>query len=108
MPTAKLVHVGVPVAEKLPNMKHIEGKRLWVTDSEESDFKIEYLKYEEGTPYPDELHHRFHVGYQVDDLDFFLAKGDRVICGPLATAAGGRVAFVEKDGVAIELFEERR
>ena len=70
------------------------------------DFKIEYLKFEEGTPFPEEIHRNPHVAYKVDNLEKYIADADSVICGPMMANEKDRLAFVWKDGAIIELYEE--
>lgn len=71
------------------------------------DYKIEYLKFEEGTPFPEEIHRNPHVAYKVDDLEKYIADADSVICGPMAANdKGDRLAFVWKDGAILELYQE--
>ena len=43
---------------------------------------IEYLKFEEGTPFPEILHHNPHVAYKVDDLEHYIEDADQLIFGP--------------------------
>ena len=70
-------------------------------------YKIEYLKFEEGTPFPEEIHRNPHVAYKVDDLEKYIADADSVICGPMeANEKGDRLAFVWKDGAILELYQE--
>ena len=65
------------------------------------------LKFEEGTPFPEVLHHLPHVAYKVDDLEKYIADADSVICGPMDTnGKGDRLAFVWKDGAVLELYQE--
>ena len=105
---AEYMHVGIPVLNKKPNMVYNEWGGFWVNENvDEYDYKIEYLKFEEGTPFPEELHRRWHVAYAVDDLDGYAADADRVICGPMDAGPGVRLAFVEKDGAVIELYEDK-
>ena len=71
------------------------------------DYKIEYLKFEEGTPFPEEIHHNPHVAYKVDDLEHYADQADRVIFGPLELGPGVRLAFVIWDDAIVELYEEK-
>ena len=67
--TATYMHIGIPITEKKPNMIYNEAMKFWVSNVDDYDYKVEYLKFEEGTPFPEELHRRWHVAYAVDDLD---------------------------------------
>ena len=105
--TATYMHIGIPITEKKPNMTYNEAMKFWVSNVDDYDYKVEYLKFEEGTPFPEELHRRWHVAYAVDDLDRYADDADRIICGPMDAGPGVRLAFVEKDGAVIELYEDK-
>ena len=84
-----------------------EGARFWVSSVDDYDYKIEYLKFEEGTPFPEVLHRNPHVAYKVDDLQKYIDDADSVICGPMdANDKGDQLAFVWKDGAILELYQD--
>ena len=74
--TATYMHIGIPITEKKPNMTYNEAMKFWVSNVDDYDYKVEYLKFEEGTPFPEELHRRWHVAYAVDDLDRYVDDAD--------------------------------
>ena len=90
--SATYMHIGIPITNKKPGMVYNEGAKFWVSNVDDYDYKIEYLKFEEGTPFPEEIHRNPHVAYKVDDLD--------------ANDKGDRLAFVWKDGAILELYQE--
>lgn len=47
---ATYMHIGIPVTNKKPGMVYNEGARFWCSNVDDYDYKIEYLKFEEGTP----------------------------------------------------------
>ena len=49
---ATYMHIGIPVTNKKPGMVYNEGARFWCSNVDDYDYKIEYLKFEEGTPFP--------------------------------------------------------
>ena len=103
---AAYMHIGIPVAIKSPAWS-IMGARFWVSSVDDYDYKIEYLKFEEGTPFPEVLHRNPHVAYKVDDLQKYIDDADSVICGPMdANDKGDQLAFVWKDGAILELYQE--
>lgn len=105
---ATYMHIGIPVVNKKPGMVYNEGGKFWVNQSvDEFDYKIEYLKFEEGTPFPEILAKQPHVAYKVDDAEPYLADADRVIFGPEVMGPGVRIAFIIKDDAIIELYEEK-
>ena len=81
--SATYMHIGIPITNRKPNMTYNEGAKFWVSNVDDYDYKIEYLKFEEGTPFPEEIHRNPHVAYKVDDLEKYIADADSVICGPM-------------------------
>lgn len=106
--TAEYMHVGIPVLNKKPNMVYNEWGGFWVNESvDEYDYKIEYLKFEEGTRFPEILSKQPHVAYKVDNLEAYMEDADRVIFGPEALSETDRLAFAIKDDAIIELYESK-
>ena len=104
---AEYMHIGIPVTNKKPGMIHNEGAGFWFSNVDDYDYKIEYLKFEEGTRFPEILSKQPHVAYKVDDADPYLADADRVIFGPEVLSDTVRLAFIVKDDAIIELYEEK-
>jgi hypothetical protein len=100
-------HVGIPVTNKKEGMTvYWENLKCWSNKSvDEYDYKIEYLKFEEGSPIPEILHKLPHVAYLVDDMEKYLKDADQVIFEPTEIAPNFRIAFVIKDGAIFELDE---
>lgn len=105
--SAEYMHVGMPITNKKPNMVYNEDMKLWMSNPDDYDYKIEYLKFEEGTPFPEILHKNPHVAYKVDDLEKYIEDADQLIFGPAAASETARLAFVIKDGTILELYEEK-
>ena len=107
---AEYMHVGIPVLNKKPNMVYNEWGGFWVNESvDEYDYKIEYLKFEEGTRFPEILSKQPHVAYKVDDLERYVEPMPTgSIFGPEdAGRWRDRLAFVVKDDAIIELYESK-
>ena len=105
--SAQYMHIGIPITNKKPGMVYNEGAKFWVSNVDDYDYKIEYLKFEEGTRFPELLSKQPHVAYKVDDAEPYLAEADRVIFGPEALGENVRLAFIVKDDAIIELYEEK-
>lgn len=103
--SAEYMHIGIPVTTCKPNMTYQAESKFWVSDVDDYDYKIEYLKFEEGTPFPEEIRQNPHVAYKVDHLEPYIADADSVICGPMPVGEKDRLAFVWKDGAILELYE---
>lgn len=105
---AKYMHIGIPVLNKKPNMVYNEWGGFWVNESvDEYDYKIEYLKFEEGTRFPEILSKQFHVAYLVDNADPYIQQAQQLIFGPEVLSDTVRLAFVIMDDAIIELYEDK-
>lgn len=104
---AEYMHIGIPVTNLREGMTYNEGMKIWMSNPEEYDYKIEYLKFEEGTPFPEEMHHKTHIAYKVDDNKKYIQEADRVIFGPLEIGEGLSITFIVKDDTIIELYEDK-
>ena len=106
--SAEYMHIGIPVVNKKPHMVYNEWGHFWVNESVDAyDYKIEYLKLEEGSPFPEILSKQPHVAYKVDNLDPYVKDADRVIFGPEKLGETVRLAFIVKDDAIIELYEDK-
>lgn len=99
------MHIGIPVTNKKPNMTYVDGMKLWIGNPDDYDYKIEYLKFEEGGPFPEIMHKNPHVAYKTEDMNPYLEDADEVIFGPVDAAPSERMAFIIKDGAIVELYE---
>jgi len=87
-------------------MTYAEGMKLWMSNPDDHDYKIEYLKFEEGGPFPEIMHKNPHIAFKVDDMEHYIADADQLIFGPEEIAPNVRIAFVIKDNTIIELYED--
>ena len=106
---AEYMHIGIPLLNIYPIMVYYEwGCCLFNESVDAYDYKIEYLKFEEGTRFPEILSKQPHVAYKVDSLEKYIADADSVICGPMqANDQGDQLAFVWKDGAILELYQPK-
>ncbi len=88
-------------------MTYYADIKFCVSNVDDYDFKIEYLKFEEGTPFPEILSKQPHVAYKVDDLELYAEQAQQVIFGPMDCGPGVRLAFVIWDDAIVELYEEK-
>ena len=104
--SAEYMHIGIPITNKKPGMTYNEGAKFWVSNVDDYDYKIEYLKFEEGTRFPEILSKQPHVAYKVDNMDPYLKEAQQVIFGPETRSDTVRLAFITLDDAIIELYEE--
>jgi hypothetical protein len=97
-------HVGIPTTNPQPNETYLADAKLYVTDANKAQNRIEMLRFEPGSPLPDILKTTAHVAYLVDDLDAALA-GQKVILPPFVPMKGVRVAFIQDGEVPVEFLQ---
>jgi hypothetical protein len=97
-------HAGFITSEKKEGATYNEGLRVWLTDISKSPNKIEFLKFEEGGCMPELVQKQAHIAYTVPNLEEAL-KGCKVIFGPAVCDEHLTIAFIEEEGVPIELME---
>lgn len=97
-------HVGIITNEKKEGAMYNEGLSVWLTDYNKSPNKIEFLKFEQGSCMPELVQTNGHIAYTVPSLEEAL-KDANVIFGPAVCDEHLTIAFIEEEGIAIELME---
>lgn len=100
----KFHHVGIPTDQKKPGEIHLEDGGLFVTPIDDSEHRIEWLRFEPGSPLPDVLKTTAHVAYEVADLDAAL-EGRDILLEPFEPMEGIRVAFILENGAPVEYMQ---
>jgi len=103
---AKFHHVGVVSKAKHPGETYLEGGKVYITDPSKHPYGFEYLRFEAGSPLPNELRTMTHVAFEVPSVDAAL-KGEKVVMAPFDATPQLRVAFIMKDGVLVELVQNK-
>ena len=99
-----LSHVGIVTTEKKEGAVYNEGLHVWLTDYSKSPNKIEFLKFEPGSCLLELVQTNGHVAYVVPSLEEEL-KDKKVIFGPAVCDEHLTIAFIEEEGIAIEIME---
>ncbi|MCD7975679.1 MAG: hypothetical protein LUG51_00450 [Tannerellaceae bacterium] len=97
-------HVGIPTSEKKEGAMYNEPLGVWITDANNSPNQIEFLKFEESTCLPELIQTTAHIAYQVPCLQTAL-EGTKIIFGPHVCDEHLTIAFIEEEGISIELME---
>jgi hypothetical protein len=101
--------LGIPTKEKMPNEKYIAKFKFYVSGFETSPFGIEWMRFEPDSPFDDLIKTVPHIAFEVQDLDYELARRDlNVLVAPNQSAEGIRVAMIEHNGAPIELIEFKK
>ncbi len=107
MATAQFHHFGVPTNEQQPNETYLEGAKVFITDPEAHPYRVEFLRFEEGTPMPPELCNGPHAAFLVENLDEALV-GQKVLIEPFDATDELRCAFIMFGPALIEVMEKRK
>jgi len=100
----ELHHIGIPTTEPKANEQHMADAKLFLTDVADSPNRIEWLRFEEGSPMPDLLQTSTHLAYTVPDIQTAMA-GKEILLDPFSPMEGLTVAFVIEEGIPVEFME---
>lgn len=100
----KFSHLGIPTKERFEGEIDLPHLKMTVSDHENNPYGIQWMRFWEDAPYPDLVKTVPHVAFEVKSLEKEL-KGQKVIIEPNMPSEGLMVAFIEVDGVPIELME---
>jgi len=103
---ARFHHVGVPTHQPHPKETYISGAKVYITNPADHPYRFEFLRFEADGPMPAVLQKGPHVAYMVDEIDAAI-RGEQVIVQPFDASRTLRVAFILKDGVAIEVMQSK-
>jgi hypothetical protein len=100
----KYNHIGIPTKEVKQNEVHIAHLKMYVTNHEKSLNGIQWMRFEDGAPYPELVLTIPHIAFEVDDLAKAL-EGQKVIIEPNSPSEGLIVAFIEDCGAPVEYMQ---
>lgn len=98
-------HIGIPTRSPQENEIYLEGAKLYVTDFDQSENLIEWLRFEKDSPLPELLKTTAHVAYMVDDLEAAM-KNKEILMEPFSPREGLQVAFIIDEGAPVELMQQ--
>ena len=98
-------HVGYRSYEKRDGEFYYAPNKVWITDSSKHPFSIEWLRYDEDSPVPEEVKNLPHVGFIVESIRD-AARGLELLLGPMIIDQHTTVAFYRTtDGGVVEFKE---
>jgi hypothetical protein len=102
----KYHHLGVPTDKVMPNERYLPQFKFYISGFPTSPFGIEWMRFEEDSPFHELIKTVPHLAFVVDDLDYELKhRGLKILVEPNPPMDGIRVAMVEHNGAPIELME---
>ena len=97
-------HIGIPTTEKKPNEIYLEEYKFYVSGFETSEFGIEWMRFEDGSPISDLIKKVPHIAFEVDDLDAAII-GKELIGEITSPSEGVRVAMIIENGAPVEFLK---
>jgi hypothetical protein len=100
----KYHHLGIPTDKPIPGEVYLEKYKIYHFGYEQSEFGIEWMRYEKDCDLPEIVKTMPHVAFEVDDV-YEAIRGKKVIIEPNSPSEGNIVAFIEENGVPIEFIQ---
>lgn len=103
----KFHHIGIPTKKKRPNEKYLDQYKFYVSGFETSEYGIEWMRFEEGSPVSELIKTIPHIAFEVDDIDTAV-KGKEIIGEISSPSDGVRVAMIIENGAPVEFLEFKK
>jgi hypothetical protein len=106
-PKLRYHHLGIPVTNPIEGEIYLEKYKFYHFGYEKSKYGIEYMRYEKECNLPEIVKNKPHIAFEVDDVKEYI-KDKKVIIEPNSPSEGNIVAFIEDEGMPIEIIQCRR
>ncbi|HWQ73570.1 MAG TPA: hypothetical protein VN370_14775 [Desulfitobacteriaceae bacterium] len=103
----KYHHIGIPIKESIHGEVYLPEYKLFHCDYKDSEFGIEWMRYEDDCQLPEIVKNLPHIAFEVEDI-FEVIKDRKVIIQPNSPSKGVIVAFIEENGAPIELIQNNK
>lgn len=95
-------HIGIPTTEPKEGQIYNPGMKVFLTNYNLSPNRIEWLRFDSDSWMPELIQKCAHIAYQVTDYKAEM-EGKKVLLSPTDCGDGNWIAFVEEEGIAVEL-----
>lgn len=96
-------HIGIPTTVPQEGERYSERFRMY-TSGGERPLRIQYHRFDEGSPLHKLIQTLPHVAFKVDDLQQAIV-GEEVLLGPYTPIKNFHVAIVKRPGILLEFIE---
>lgn len=101
----KYSHTGIPVTGTLPSEEiYLPHLKMYVTDHEENEHRIQWMRFEDDAPYPELVLNTPHIAFEVESIVEAI-KDKKVIIEPNSPSEGLMVCMIEDNGVPVEYMQ---
>lgn len=97
-------HIGIPTKTSIRGEVYLPEYKLFHCGYEDSEFGIEWMRYEDDCELPIIVKEIPHIAFEVDDI-YEAVKDRKVIIEPNSPSQGVIVAFIEENGAPVELIQ---
>lgn len=97
-------HTGIPTTEVRTGEKYSSTFKMYTSGGQDNEFRVQYHRFENGSPLHPLLQTRVHIAFKVDNLAEAI-KNKELILEPYEPFPGFKVAAIVEDGAPIELIE---
>ena len=97
-------HTGIPTQEVQEGEKYSSTFKMYTSGGQDSEFRVQYHRFEEGCPLHPLIQTRPHIAFKVNSIDAAI-KNKEVILAPHEPIKGFKVAMIVEKGAPIELIE---
>lgn len=99
-------HIGIPTRTPRPGERYLASLKMHVSGFESSPYGIQWMRFDEDSPFPVIIRTVPHVAFEVDNLAAAL-DGKEILVPPNCPSEGITVAMIVDDGAPVELLEFR-
>lgn len=100
----KYHHLGIPTNEKREGEKYLKEHKVYISGYETSEYKIEWMRYEDDSPVNELVKTVPHVAFEVNDV-YEATKGKEILIQPNSLSPGVTVAFIIENGAPVEFLQ---
>lgn len=100
----KYHHIGIPVKEPIPGEKYIPHLKFYVKGFDTSPFGIEYMRFEDDSPFDELIKNMPHLAFVVPDMQKAI-QGFEILNEPNSPMEGFTIAMIKHNGAPTELME---
>lgn len=104
MTNYKYHHLGIPTSEAREGEIYLKDYKVYHSGYEDSEFGIEWMRYDDDCPLPEIVKKIPHIAFEVDDI-YAAIHGKNVIIEPNSPSEGNIVAFIEENGAPVEFIQ---
>ena len=97
-------HLGIPTKKPMAGEVYLKEYKVYHCGYEQSEYGIEWMRYEDVCPLPEIVKTIPHVAFEVENV-YEAIKGKKVIIEPNSPSEGNIVAFIEENGAPIEFIQ---